>query len=237
MREKAVFLALILLSCLSIINTVNAENKETYLDVFTPEKPDLESWSCGWAGEPDEVIAKLSEGKVVITGIRDDQNFGSIHKPVTVDFEKYSCLEIEVTRATDRWYLIFSSPEFENGFIRIQGDSKRTGKIRYDLWSYPQIAGEMGFDIQVGVSAPKKQSQKDVQMAFKGLRFIDTGARRPFKGPKLVDNKPILAIPVGKSQIPRPVISKIASRSLSNEDKEDAAASLKQAVCTSKKVP
>ncbi|MDP2942202.1 MAG: DUF6259 domain-containing protein, partial [Candidatus Omnitrophota bacterium] len=222
MRIKTVLLVLIMLSFCGISSVINAEDKESYLDVFTPEKSDLGTWAYGWANEPDEINAEVVNGEAVITGERQDQSFGCIHKKLDVDFERYSYLEIEVTRATDSWYIIFSSPEFENGFARIQSDTKKTGKFRYNLWDYPQLKGQAEFDIQIGVSAPNKKGQKGAQVVFKNLRFIDVGAKRPPRGPKLAKHDLPSPIPINKTERPQPVISKIAS--LPSKDKEAEAA-------------
>src|SRR3989338_7936236 len=200
-----------MLSFCGISGIVNAEDKEFYLDVFTPEKSDLGTWAYGWANEPDEINAEIVNGEAVVTGEREDQSFGCIHKKLNVDFERYSYLEIEVTRVTDSWYIIFSSPEFENGFARIQSDTKKTGKFRYNLWDYPQLKGQAEFEIQVGVSAPNKKGQKGAQVVFKNMRFVDVGAKRPPRGPKLAKHDLPSPIPLSKTERPQPVISKIAS--------------------------
>lgn len=210
MKVKAILLLLIMLSLCGINGVIDAEDKESYLDVFTPQNSDLGTWAYGWANEPDEISAQVVNGEAVITGDREDQSFGCIHKKLIVDFERYSYLEIEVTKVTDSWYIIFSSPEFENGFVRIQSDTKKTGKFRYNLWDYPQLKGQAEFDIQIGVSAPNKKGQKGAQVVFKNMRFVDVGAKRPPRGPKLTKHDLPSPIPISKAERPQPVISKIA---------------------------
>ena len=56
MKVRAFLLALAMLSCLNIGGIVDAEDKETYLDLFTAKDPDLGTWFCGWGNEPPEVI-------------------------------------------------------------------------------------------------------------------------------------------------------------------------------------
>ena len=209
MRKKIIFLIVLILGCLNITGLIGAQDQETYLYVLNPQEPNLKTWPTGWGNEPDEVSARISDGNVVVRGIREEQSFGALHKNICVDFEKYSYLEIEVSRAANCWYIIFSGPEFENGFIRIQKDTEKTGKFKYNLWNYPQLRNKMEFDIQIGVSAPGKSGQKDVEMVFGNLRFVDTGRRRPLKGPKLIRRNLPQPILNANYDLPKPQISRI----------------------------
>ncbi|MBU0479266.1 hypothetical protein KKC91_11965 [bacterium] len=136
--------------------------------------PDINGWVKEWPDGRSTGATICSTGEIItIQGILDSQSYGCVYKDITLDLDRFPYLEIDVISASHHWYLILISPNVEGGFVKIQPDTKITGKSIYDLRDISGLSGLQAFQLQVGVgTSEQKPNINGETMSFHSLVFL-----------------------------------------------------------------
>lgn len=164
-------------------------NDVNSLVLFDSGTKDLSDWNSKWNESPGSpgAIIKKSGNVAVIKGKLENQNFAAMYQKLTLNVDKYPYIEIEVKDVSSHWYLIISGEEIKNGYVKIQEDTYKTGKLKYNVKNKLGLSGEITFDLQVGVSEPQGKSCDGLTISFRQLKFFNQSSLKKKKAVKYFD--------------------------------------------------
>ncbi len=171
----------VVISAIYLMFTGSVGCEETALDILNTENQNISIWYEGWADEPIEASIQIKEGKALIEGKSSDKAFGSVHKNITVDLDKYPVIEIDVESVNYYWYLLVSGEQFKfdpanpksgDSYLLLQEAANKTGEYRYDLEKISGLSGEQRFDLQLGVGKHVGDGNIGCKAAIKSLKFV-----------------------------------------------------------------
>lgn len=140
---------------------------------------DLKDWlyNNNKDGKPGCIIKK-SKGLTVVQGNDKDQNFSAVYKKISLDLDQYSFLEMDVKSVSDHWYCILKAEGLQDGFLRLQPDTAKTGKFRFNIRKAIGRGGVQHFSLEIGVSSPEGKSTKGKKVVIKKAVFLNTGLKK-----------------------------------------------------------
>lgn len=128
-------------------------------------------WYPGWGEGTERVTIKKEKDGVLIEGKEKNQTWEALHKNITLDIDKYPLLEVEVKSVTDQWFLIISSDKLKKGYIKIQEDTNKVGKFKYNLKKILGLTGQNDIVLQIGVSASGKKKSAGSKIVLKKFQL------------------------------------------------------------------
>lgn len=179
--SKINFITGIAVLAVSLVFTGTVGCEETSLDILNTESKSISKWWESWGDEPKEAAVQMKEGRAFIEGKSQHKAFGSIHKNLAVDLDKYPVMEIEVESVDYYWYVVISGEQFKfdpanpksgSGYVLVQEAANKTGKYKYNIKEITGLSGEQKFDLQVGVGKHVGGSNIDCKAIIKSLKFI-----------------------------------------------------------------
>ncbi len=178
-KINLVIYSVVLIISLVFAYTVHCEKGA--IDIFKAENENISDWHEGWAGEPIEATIEIKKDEAIIEGATQDKAFGSVHKNMTIDLDRYSVIKIDVKSVSYYWYLIVSGEQFHfdptnprlaDGYALLQESTNKTGKYKYDLKKITGLSGKQNFDLQIGVGRFSGDGNIGCKAVIKSLRFI-----------------------------------------------------------------
>ncbi len=146
---------------------------DNYLDLLGDELyENMSDWYPGWGDGPERITIQTIKKETVIEAKLENQNWEGIHKNITLDLDEYPYLEIDVKSVSDYWFLVISSDKIKQGYIKIQPDTIRIGKIKYNIKKLLGLTGEVNFVLQIGISKPKAKNCAGSKVVLKKLRLL-----------------------------------------------------------------
>lgn len=115
----------------------------------------LLGWNSNWkSGEPSGAyLSKLPGGKLQLTGSYQHQEYGCVYRNLTIDFNEYPQLEVNVTKVNGNLYLIFEGAQFRGGYYRLKPDISKPGTYLFNLQKdLKQMEGPQNFNFNLGVT-------------------------------------------------------------------------------------
>lgn len=155
-------------------------------NIDTKDYYDLLSADCyqnmgDWDTRNAEAVLKKIKNKTAIIGKRKNQNYGAIYKNIILNLDDYPYIEIEVDQVSDHWYLILSGDKIKNGYLKIQPDTKKKGKKKYNIKQLLGLSGEINFDLQIGVASPSSKSCDGEKVILKKLKILGVQRKSLYK--------------------------------------------------------
>lgn len=115
----------------------------------------LLGWSSSWkSGEPSGAyLSKLAGNKLRLTGSYRHQEYGCVYRNLTVDFNEFPQLEVNVSKVNGHLYLIFEGAQFRGGYYRLKPDISKPGNYIFNLQKdLKYLEGPQNFNFNLGVT-------------------------------------------------------------------------------------
>jgi len=146
--------------------------------LFDARDTALNGWRDTWEdGVPSGAKIELAGKEAQVVGAEVNRNYGVVYQHIDWDLDKYPYLEINVTASNTEWYLVIQNPNFENGYIKLQEDTRELGKRAYDIRKATGLRGLRRFRLELGVSTNERPANKGLTMRFSSCKLtsVTTG--------------------------------------------------------------
>lgn len=138
--------------------------------VFTASYEDMDQWKESYKDGPQEVRFSVKGGQGIVKGRLLQRSYGTLHRSVKADFDRYPFLEINVLSSSRNWFLLLAHPLLPQGIYRFI-ETDKPGRYRFNIPQLTGLTGEADVEIQIGVSDPGGCSIQGDTLVFDRLEF------------------------------------------------------------------